>query len=184
MESLNILSKPSYTYTGNVIGINKDYNMQDNQNQTHWIYAAAIMDSDGCFMINRHLDKGSYSYLPTVKISMINTGSIDYILESTGLGYTFINGTRPSRPNSMPMHDWRITKSDDLRKFLNGILPYLRNKKNRAEFLIEFLDKGNYGHHGRKSGIRLTKEELDYREQAYFRMRELNSNKVGATTKS
>ena len=184
MESLNILSNLSYTYTGNVIGIYKDFNMQDNQNQAHWIYAAAIMDSDGCFMINRHLVKGVYQYLPNVKIAMISDGSINYILESTGLGYVYINGTRKSRPNSMPLYEWRITNKRDLKSFLDGILPYLRNKRNRAEFLLEFLEKANYGHQDRKSGVRLTDSELNYREQAYFKMRELNCNKAGATTKS
>lgn len=163
--------------------------MQDNQNQTHWIYAAAIMDSDGCFMICKHkASVNRYDYLPQVKITMINDGSINYILESTGLGYVNINGTRNSRPNSQPLYEYRITKSKDLRVFLKGILPYLQNKKVRAEFMIEFLEKSQYGlrpgRGGNGRGYLLTESELNYREQAYLRMRELNCNKVGATTKS
>ena len=53
--------------------------MQDNQSQTHWIYSAAIMDSDGCFMIARYKRGEQYDYLPLVKVSMINNGSINYI---------------------------------------------------------------------------------------------------------
>lgn len=157
--------------------------MQDNQNQTHWIYAAAIMDSDGCFMIAKYFRKTRYDYLPTVKIAMINDGSINYIMKETGLGYINISGTRKSRPNSLPLYEWRITNKKDLLTFLSGILPYLQNKRERAEHLIDFCKCANYKDYGQRH-IRLTQDELDYREQAYQKMRELNGNKVGATTKS
>ena len=158
--------------------------MQDNQSQTQWIYAAAIMDSDGCFMISRYKRGSRYDYLPNVKVSMINDGSINYIHTKTGLGYIHIIGTRKSRPNSLPIYEWRITRKNDLITFINGIMPYLQNKKARAEHLLSFCEKGNYAEKKDAKCYRLSKEELDYREQAYQKMRELNANKVGATTKS
>ena len=161
--------------------------MQDNQSQTHWIYAAGIMDSDGCFMITKRKIKGKerVEYMPIVKISMITDRSLKYIREKTGFGNILINGTRPSRPNSLPIYEWRITKVGDLRIFLKNILPYLQNKKERAEHLIDFCVIGNYRDHGAHAqGHKLTKEQLDYREQAYLKMRRLNGSKVGATTKS
>lgn len=157
--------------------------MHDNQNQTHWIYAAAIMDSDGCFMIARYKRGSRYDYMPNVKISMINNGSINYIKKETGLGYILINGTRKSRPNSLPLYEWRITNKKDLLTFLEGILPYLQNKKERALHLIEFCKKGNFKSYGERH-IKLSNEELNFREEAYKKMRKLNENKVGATTKS
>ena len=157
--------------------------MQDNQKQTQWIYAAAIMDSDGCFMINRYTRKNSYSYLPCVKIAMILDGSINYIHQETGLGYINIAGIRPSRPNSMPLYEWRITNKNDLVTFLHNIIPYLKNKKERAQHLLDFCKNGNFKSYGQRH-IRITKEELDYREQSYVKMRKLNDNKVAATTKS
>ena len=156
--------------------------MQDNQSQTQWIYAAAIMDSDGCFMINRYKRGDRYSYMPTVKIAMINDGSINYITNETGLGYINITGTRPSRPNSLPLYEWRITNRPDLMKFLEGIMPYLKNKEDRAKFLLEYCQKVGFKPYGERH-IPTTQEELDYREESYKKMRELNANKVGATTK-
>ena len=184
MESLNILQHFAYTYTGIVKSICKRGNMQDNQSQTHWIYAAGIMDSDGCFMISKRMsnNKKRIEYMPLVKIAMITDRSLKYIREKTGLGNILINGTRPSRPKSLPIYEWRITKVNDLLIFLNNILPYLQNKKERAEHLLNFCAIGNYKNH--KDGHRLTKEELNYREQAYLEMRKLNGSKVGATTKS
>lgn len=158
--------------------------MQDNQSQTQWIYAAAIMDSDGCFMITRANRKdGTHYYTPMVKIAMINNGSINYIHRETKLGKISITGVRPSRPNSLPLYEWRLCNKNDLIKFLNGIMPYLQNKKDRAQHLLNFCAFGNYKENSQKH-MKLTKDELHYRDQAYLKMRELNANKVGATTKS
>lgn len=183
MENLNINYSICYTYTGNVKILDRGFFMHDNQNQTHWIYAAAIMDSDGCFMISRYKRGNRYDYLPNVKIAMINNGSINYILNETKLGYVNISGTRPSRPKSLPLYEWRITNKADLITFLSGIMPYLQNKKDRAQHLLDFCKFGNFKSYGERH-IKLNQEELNYREQAYQRMRELNANKVGATTKS
>jgi hypothetical protein len=183
MENLNIIYQECYTYTGSV-NLNKGYIMHGNQNQTHWIYAAGVMDSDGCFMIARYKRGNRYDYLPNVKIAMIKDGAINYIKSETGLGSIIINGTRKSRPNSLPLYEWRITNKRDLITFIDGILPYLRNKKERALHLLDFCKKGNYAEKGEARSYRLSKEELDYREEAYQKMRKLNDNKVGATTKS
>ena len=183
MESLNIKHSVCYTYTGSVLHSIKEYFMQDNQMQAQWIYSAAIMDSDGCFMIARYKRGHRYDYLPNVKIAMIQDGSVNYIKESTGLGYINIVGTRKSRPNSLPLYEWRITKREDLITFLNGIMPYLRNKQNRAKHLLEYCLKVGHKEYGQRH-IRMTDEELQYREDSYQKMRELNVIKAAATTKS
>lgn len=183
METLNIIYTDCYTHTGNVFKYGKGYVMQDNQRQAQWAYAAAIMDSDGCFMIARYKRKYRYDYLPNVKIAMIQDGSINYILESTGLGYVSVIGIRKSRPNSLPMFEWRITNRKDLITFLEGIMPYLRNKKERAQHLLEYCNKVGHKEYGQRH-IRITDEELQYREESYKKMRELNVIKAAATTKS
>ena len=180
MESLNIHNQFSYTATGSIL---KGFCMHDNQRQAHWIYAAAIMDSDGCFMIARYMRKYRYDYLPTVKIAMIQDGSVNYIKESTGLGTISINGTRPSRPNSKPLYQWSITNRSDLIEFLNGIMPYLKNKKDRAEHLLDYCLMIGLKPIGQRH-IRLSDDELHYREEAYQKMRKLNGNNAAATTKS
>lgn len=158
--------------------------MQDNQRQAQcWIYAAAIMDSDGCFMIARYKRKNGNFYLPCVKIAMINNGSINYIQKETGLGAISIAGVRKSRPNSLPLYQWSITNRPDLMTFLNGIMPYLQNKKDRAEHLLEYCLKSEYRRYGLKH-IKLSDDELKFREDMYLKMRKLNEIKAAATTKS
>ena len=158
--------------------------MQDNQRQAQcWIYAAAIMDSDGCFMIARYNRKNGNFYLPLVKVHMVNNGSINYIHKETGLGTISIAGVRPSRPNSLPLYQWTITNRPDLETFLNGILPYLQNKKDRAEHLLEYCKKSAYRTYGNRH-IRMSDDELQFREDMYLKMRKLNEVKAAATTKS
>ena len=158
--------------------------MQDNQKQTQcWIYAAAIMDSDGCFMITRYNRKNGKYYQPIVRICMINDGSVNYIQRETGLGKISIAGARKSRPNSMPLYEWRITNRPDLTIFLEGIMPYLQNKKDRAEHLLMYCKEREYRLYGTRYK-RMSDKELNYREESYQKMRKLNDNKVAATTKS
>jgi len=175
--------------------------MQDNQSQTHdWSYVAGIMDADGCFMIQRHnrktnnrstnralnfpkrVDNWGIVYLPCVKIGMIEYEAIDYIMNEMKFGRMVIDGARKSRPNSKPIYHWYLTNKDEIISFLEGVIPKLRIKKNRAIFLLECTKylkaQKNPGYKG------LTQSELDYRQDMYVKMRELNGNKVGATTKS
>jgi hypothetical protein len=174
--------------------------MQDNQSQTHWAYIAGIMDADGCFMIFKHrrktknkqteralafpktVENWSITYLPGVKIGMIEPEAIDLISKEMGFGYVGLDGARKSRPNSKPIYHWYMRDKNRVAEFIEGVLPYLRVKKNRALHLLQFCRHLQgvplRGYRG------LTQEELDYREDMYVKMREFNGNKVGATTKS
>jgi hypothetical protein len=174
--------------------------MHDNQSQTHWAYIAGIMDADGCFMIFKHkrktknrsteralgfpknVDNWSITYLPGVKIGMIEPEAIDLIQNHLGFGYMHIDGARKSRPNSKPIYHWYMRDKNRVAKFIENILPYLRVKKNRALHLLEYCRHiQNISSRGYKG---LSQDELDYREDMYIKMREFNGNKVGATTKS
>jgi hypothetical protein len=175
--------------------------MQDNQRQTHeWAYIAGIMDADGCFMIFKHkrktqnrktsrglefpkrVDQWAYSYLPGVKICMIEPEAIDFVMNDMGFGHMHIDGARKDRPNSKPIYHWYMRNKEHVIPFLEGIIPYLRVKKNRAEHILKFckhlMTQKNPGYRGVKQ------EELDYREEMYRKIREFNGNKVAATTKS
>jgi hypothetical protein len=174
--------------------------MQDNQSQTHWAYIAGIMDADGCFMIFKHKRKTknretpraiafpkvvkawAITYLPGVKIAMVEPEAINLILNELKFGYMHIDGARKSRPNSKPIFHWYMRDKNRVALFIENILPYLRVKKNRALHLLEYCKHvqatPSCGYKG------LSIEELNYREDMYCKMREFNGNKVGATTKS
>jgi hypothetical protein len=174
--------------------------MQDNQSQTHWAYVAGIMDADGCFMIMKHkrqtknrtteralnfekrVESWSISYLPAAKIAMIEPEAVYFVKDEMNFGNIALDGARKSRPNSKPIYHWYMRNKNELIPFLEGIIPYLKVKKNRAEHVLKFCKHLQKFENPCYRG--LSKEELDYREDMYIKMREFNGNKVGATTKS
>jgi len=168
--------------------------MHDNQRQTHWAYIAGVMDSDGTFMITRHkrkttrknhphtVDQWSWTYLPAIKVSQVEPEAINFLAEFTGQKTIYLHGASPSRPTRRPIYSWGIRKRSNLIPFLEGVIPYLRIKKNRALFLLKYCKHviecpNPYRYFG------LSKEELDFREDSYQKMRKLNENKVAAETK-
>lgn len=174
--------------------------MQDNQRQTHeWSYMAGIMDADGCFMISKHnrqtrnriserakafpkkVDKWSFTYLPCAKIGMAEVEAIDLIMNQMNFGKMSIDGARKNRPHSKPIFHWRIREKNELVMFLEGVIPYLRIKKNRAQHLLDYCKHLQI--FPRTSYYGLPSEELDYREDMYIKMRKFNGNEVAATTK-
>ena len=171
-------------------GYNKEFFMQDNQRQTHWAYLAGILDADGCFMISKHSRNGERNrkwsiveswcptYMPSIKISMIEKEAIDLVTHEMGYGHYNLNGTRKDRPNSKPIYHWYLRGRKNISPFLKEVIPYLRVKKKRAEFLLDFCAKMK---NCTSAGVPI--EEYNYREESYVKMRELNGNKVAATTK-
>jgi len=168
----------------------------ENNSVANWAYIAGIMDADGCFMIFKHkrktkngssqraldfpksVDNWSISYLPGVKIAMIELEAIDLIWKEMGFGHMHIDKPRKNRPNSKPIYHWYMRKKENLIPFLNGIMPYLRVKTSRAQHLLEFCHHlVNYKNPCYKG---LPQEELEYRESVYLKMREFNGSKIGA----
>jgi hypothetical protein len=160
---------------------------------------AGIMDADGCFMISKHkrktknkcssralefpknVEQWAYTYLPALKIGMIEHEAIDLIQNELGFGHMSIDGARKNRPNSKPIYHWYLRNWREVIPFIENILPYLRVKKDRAQHVLDYCKHlslyPNPGYRG------VSSEELDYREEAYIKMREFNGNKVAATTK-
>lgn len=166
--------------------------MKGNQRQTDLAYIAGVMDSDGCFMITKHTRKWkgkpiSPCYLPCVKISQVEDEAIKYITDILGFGSYKLDRARIRqyknglRFGGKPIYEWYIRNRQILIPFLEGIIFYLKIKKNRAQFLLQYCKSINTKING---SFGLSKEELNYREESYKKMRELNGNKVATTTKS
>ena len=165
--------------------------MQDNQRQTHWAYIAGILDADGCFMISKHTRNAEHkrkwsivetwcpTYMPSIKIAMIEKEAIDFITHDMGYGNYNLNGTRKDRINSKPIYHWYLRSGKNVIPFLEQVIPHLKVKKKRAEFLLDFCKKMRMC---TSKGVPI--EEYNYREDSYVKMREFNGNKVAATTKS
>jgi hypothetical protein len=167
--------------------------MQGNQRQTDWAYIAGVMDSDGCFMITRHVRKYkgrtiSPCYLPCVKISQAEDECIKFITNEVGYGTYKLDRARMrqykngTRFGSKPMYDWFIRDRKKLIPFLKKIIPYLRIKKDRAQHVLDYCENLVFKKYGWNETI--SQQELNRREDSYLKMRKLNRGKVVATTKS
>ena len=169
--------------------------MQDNQRQAHWAYIAGIMDADGCFMITRHkrktqrkdyphkVDNWSWTYLPSVKICMVESEAIDLLHKEMKLGTLTLDGARISRPNSKPVYQWGIRNRKQLAPFLENVIPFLRIKRARAEFLLNYCKTARNIDDISSRYFGLSKDELVYREDSYQKMRKFNGKQVAAETK-
>lgn len=164
--------------------------MQDNQRQTHWAYVAGILDADGCFMISKHSRKCEHrkwklvenwapTYMPCVKIAMIEIEAIDFIEKELGYGKHNIDGARKDRINSKSIFHWYLRGVNAVAPFLIEVIPYLKVKKNRAEHLLEFCTGFT-----KYTSSGVPPHELEYREDMYRKAREFNGTKVAATTES
>jgi hypothetical protein len=166
--------------------------MHGNQRQTDWAYMAGIMDADGCFMITKHNRKWkghkiSPTYLPCLKISMVEEEAIQFITDDMNIGNYKLDRTRKRNyPDgrtfgSKPLFDWFIRNRKQLIPVLEQLIPYLKVKKNRAIHLLNYCKNVFIKNRGNN---RIPEEELNYREDAYLRMRKFNGSKVAATTES
>lgn len=174
--------------------------MQDNQRQTHWAYIAGIMDADGCFMIEKWIRKtknkitnralvfpkrkGNWSiaYSPSLKVAMVEPEAVEFLEKEINIGHVNHCGARRDRPNSKRILQWNERNKHEIVPFLENVLPFLKVKKIRAQHLLEYcyhvISVKNPCYRG------LSEEELNYREEMYLKMRQLNGSKVAATTKS
>ena len=165
--------------------------MQDNQRQTFWGYIAGIMDADGCFMIIRQkrgrvslkIGEFSLAHMAALKIAMIEEEAVSFITNEMGYGQYRLESARKSRSKSKPIYHWYLRERSKVIEFLINVIPHLRVKKNRAEFLLDFCKRMEQ-YTDKRFCKKLTTDELNYREEAYIKMREFNGNKVAATTKS
>jgi len=117
--------------------------MHDNQRQTSWAYIAGILDADGCFMIMKNNNKSqrrkNVTYIPGIKIAMIEEEAIKFIRDDVGMGKYRLEGARKGRTNSKPIFQWYLRNKKDLTYFLVKVIPFLKVKKERAKFLLSFI---------------------------------------------
>ena len=111
-------------------------------------YAAGAMEGDGSFYITRR--KGKY---------------IKYVA-GAGIGKSckelagFFVSSFSGNVNIMAdQHRWSLSSSKRMIPFLESVIPYLQMKKERAQFLYDWLKSG-----------------MDDQETAYKRMKELNES--------
>lgn len=96
-------------------------------------YAAGFFDGEG------YVGIGSGGRL---EIRVVNTYLLTLeFLKSKWGGNIYHRNTKS--PKHTQAHDWVITKKIDVINFINDIYPFLQVKKERTDFILDFLREGS-----------------------------------------
>jgi hypothetical protein len=142
-----------------------------------WSYVAGLMDTEGSFTVKRQTKNDATPgvktarYSPYILFSMVNADCINYIRENCTFGKTYFCRNKATTKGFH--YQWGITSKKDVIDFIERILPFMHVKKQQALKLVEFC-KGWKDCFGK--GV--TKEQLEFREQCYQEIVQLNKNGV------
>lgn len=100
--------------------------------ETHLAYAAGFFDGEGCVRVSMPW-KGRKPRLIIVASNTDET-NIQFLVDT--IGGTFRKNSSSKRPNMKPVHCW-TAYGVEAAMILSQLLPYLINKKERAELGIE-----------------------------------------------
>lgn len=97
-------------------------------------YMAGILDGDGSFSIL----KGPSSYHPCIQLSNAFKGMSEYLFEKFQ-GSKRIK--KPQQKHHKPLYVWSVRGLGSSRDVLNKVIPFLILKKERAVFMLDFVEK-------------------------------------------
>lgn len=137
-------------------------------------YLAGALDGDGSFSLIKGLSSAAISplYYPMIQISNVEKEIIDLFDDFNGnrnLRKSYVGKDGGTRK---PSHQWKLEKSTKCLPFLEVIITYLIVKKQRAEFLRDYIIDNPFIRGSR----RLDKQTLINRERSYLKMRSFNDN--------
>ena len=99
-------------------------------------YAAGIVDAEGCLGIGKSNDPRGPIYSARITVSNRSKELIDFFVENFG-GY--VTTEHPKKAEHNVNYLWHLSSSQHTERFLSQIYPYLREKKNQADILLEYL---------------------------------------------
>ncbi len=147
-----------------------------NDEETFLAYLAGVMDGDGSFSIMRKVDDPNRSplYFPVIQLANACKELVKMIHQRVGGSY-FLRKERVLKDGGArkASHQWKLEKSNSCLPFLEKIIPYLKIKKERAEFLRDFIIANPF----KRGSNKLSQDILNARESAYLKMRQFNDKR-------
>lgn len=144
-------------------------------------YIAGVLDGDGSFsLIKKQEGNGSPMYYPLIQLANADRGLIDFIVSGLG-GATYTRKPHTSKEGfkRQASHQWKLEKSIKCLPFLNEIAPFLIMKKERAEFLRDYIIQNPF----KRGSNRITSDILMKRERSYQKMLNFNEKPTIYTEK-
>lgn len=156
----------------------------ENEKELILAYCAGLLDGDGSFFIGKENGpirkaKGySPSYSPNIGLSEVGRNSVDLLKNLFGgyigktKAYLAKDGTQRQE-----FFRWRLDRGNSCKNCIEQLLPYLILKKDRAQYLLNFINN----HLNKENSDRISEEELKIRENHYIKMKNFNSERLVAT---
>ena len=115
---------------------------------TDWAYLAGFLDADGSIAIDKTCrSKGhSWSWATKIYITNAHRDTLEWLVTALDGSIYLVNKKAPKHHSTM----WRwVVHGSAAGPILFNMLPYLREKKKRAEIALRFID--TITHKGRLS---------------------------------
>lgn len=138
-------------------------------------YLAGALDGDGSFSLIKGTSSSSISplYYPMIQFANAKKEMIDLFHDEFGGSVNLRRAyTAKDGRERKISHQWKLEKAPKCLPFLETIIPHLIIKKQRAEFLRDYIINNPFI----RGSNRLSNDTLALRERAYLKMRSLNDN--------
>lgn len=137
--------------------------------KTVWAYIAGLIDTDGSFSIKREKYKTkNMGYSPVICLSLISSDALNFIKQHVAEGSIRIVKAPATKQGFV--YRWTVFSRPDCIFIIKKIIPYLHNKKESAEILLEFCD----GFEAQQGQYLLTREQILFRENLYTKLIKAN----------
>lgn len=155
--------------------------MKDNQRQAVQLaYLAGLMDGEGSFMITRSRNPyngtSKYAYIAGIQVGMVTPQPL-HVLKSIFGGSIYVERVPGNRQD---VYRWRVNGRADTMRVIEALLPYLMVKREAALVLYDFCKNWEIPANKQKG---VSPWEIQRREEAYQKIRQLNAVGAAATTK-
>jgi len=133
-------------------------------------YAAGVMDGDGSFGIGKLKTNASPLYYPEMQLQNHDEGMIRKMIGLFG-GNFIVGKLLKCKDGSFGKNRfrWKLRSSINVKPALEELIPFLKIKKDRAEFLLKFCTEFTF-----KRGIPLSADLIADRERHYIKMIQYN----------
>ena len=144
-----------------------------NNEEIDMAYLAGIMDGDGSFSIGKLSSNASPLYFPLLQCN--SWRSFVYMLKNKFGGTLFKGKEHVCKDGSKghALNRWRLRSQKNVQAVLEKLIPFLIIKKERAEFLMEFIKNNPF-----IRGKVLSNHDIAKREKAYLKMVQFNEWKA------
>ena len=136
--------------------------MERSKEELMYSYAAGAIDGDGAI----YLVKEIRLYIPFVQLAK----KFGILISSFKNDFGGIVGSiKPRLPHHAPLHYWRLKGAENCKEFLGNVSQFLVYKKERAEILLDYIDKNPF-----VRGKTLTQDQMIEREKYHVKIASLN----------